>query len=359
MKTLIVSGFFYPANTPRAFRTTELAKELSRLGHSVTLYVPKCDHDYISMIKEYPTMDLRFFDKVDKEIPQNRMKYLLWRILDLYFAYSNIKYFKMLKKILKNETEYDLLISIAVPHGIHWGIGRIYKSREIAKTWVADCGDPYMLCKTDSRSKPFYFEWFEKLWCKKCDYITVPTDTSYTGYYPEFHSKIRIIPQGFNFDAIHFPEYKKNEVPTFAFAGGFIKGVRDPQRLMEFLTTIDKPFKFVVYGSTSNQFLDQFKDKLGNKLVIENPIPRSQLLPKLAQVDFLINIGNGTKVQTPSKIIDYTLTKRPILTIESNDIKENVLFEFLNGDYTHKDQVIEINRYDIHNVAQQFIDLAK
>ena len=35
MKILIVSGFFYPQNTPRAFRTTELAKEFARLGHDV------------------------------------------------------------------------------------------------------------------------------------------------------------------------------------------------------------------------------------------------------------------------------------------------------------------------------------
>lgn len=32
MNILIVSGSFYPQNTPRSFRTTELAKEFGRLG---------------------------------------------------------------------------------------------------------------------------------------------------------------------------------------------------------------------------------------------------------------------------------------------------------------------------------------
>ena len=41
MKILIVSGFFYPQNTPRAFRTTELAKEFGRTEGSIRkrLYV--------------------------------------------------------------------------------------------------------------------------------------------------------------------------------------------------------------------------------------------------------------------------------------------------------------------------------
>ena len=76
-------------------------------------------------------------------------------------------------------------------------------------------------------------------------------------------------------------------------------------------------------------------------------------------MDFLINIGNGTKVQTPSKLIDYTLAKRPILTIETNDIKENIISEFLEGNYDNQDAPIDISRYDIHNVAQQFLSLCR
>ena len=92
MKILIVSGFFYPVNTPRAYRTTELVTEMARLGHSVTVYVPKYNYDYSHMTKEYPTMDLKLFDKVNKDIPRNRIKFIFWRILDIYFAFSNIQY---------------------------------------------------------------------------------------------------------------------------------------------------------------------------------------------------------------------------------------------------------------------------
>lgn len=46
MNILIVSGFFYPTNTPRAFRTAELAKQFVRLGHKVTVCVTESNFDY-------------------------------------------------------------------------------------------------------------------------------------------------------------------------------------------------------------------------------------------------------------------------------------------------------------------------
>lgn len=37
MKILIVSRSYYPLNTPRSFRTTELAREFARSGHEVSV----------------------------------------------------------------------------------------------------------------------------------------------------------------------------------------------------------------------------------------------------------------------------------------------------------------------------------
>lgn len=362
MKILIVSGSFYPENSPRAFRTTELVKEISRLGHEVTLYIPRSEYDYEVLKKEYP-VTINYFNEVKEQrrftgiptIDRIIFHYVHWLIIPE--AHKNMKNVEI---AVQNESEYDLLITIAVPHFIHWAVGKRYsKSHIMAKTWVADCGDPFMLSGSVSQKPPFWYKPLEKRWCRLCDYITVPTDTSYQGYYPEFKNKIRVIPQGFNFEDIVLPDYRKNEIPTFAFAGSLIPGKRDPRQLLDWLSTLDIPFRFIAYGSNVRRFMEPYKQKLGDKLVIENPIPRQQLLPILSEMDFLINIGNGTKVQTPSKLIDYTLAKRPILTIESNDIKEDILMEFINGNYSHQDNPIDISQYDIHNVVQQFLKLTK
>ncbi|WP_368242248.1 hypothetical protein [Butyricimonas virosa] len=360
MKILIVSGSFFPINAPRAFRTTELVKEFVKQGHKVTLYIPYIEYDYSAFLKKYSNVKIFYTLNKEKNVVKSTgLSYKISRILNIFLEYPEVEYYFKLSSILKNEKDYDLLISIAVPHPIHWGIGRIYKKRKIARTWVADCGDPYMGVKTVNVPKMFYFKWFEKLWCKKCDYISVPTIESISGYYPEFRNKIRVIPQGFDFEAITLPEYKRNSIPTFAYAGSFIKGRREPQRLMEFLCSVTIPFKFLVFSTNGEAFMAPYKEKLGDKLECMKPISRVELLPIIAKMDFLINIGNGTNVQTPSKLIDYTLTKRPILTVQTDDMKSEIFNEFLIGNYEHRDADINISDYDIRNIVQQFIELCE
>jgi hypothetical protein len=332
------------------------------LGHDVTLYIPETNNDYSNFIKDYPITVKTYLRIVEKRrfVGNLIIDRVIFHYLNWLMAYPSLKNKKNVERAVGNENGYDLLITIAVPHYIHWAVGKLYAQRnKMASMWLADCGDPFMLADSGAKKPPFYFKNMEKRWCRLCNYIIVPTETSYLGYYPEFKDKIRVIPQGFNFENLVLPEYKKNSIPTFAFAGSLIPARRDPKKLLEFLVSYDKPFRFVAYGGNIRQFMEPYKNKLGDKIVINNPVPRDQLLPILSQMDFLINIGNGTKVQTPSKLIDYTLTKRPILTIESNDIKKDILMEFLDGNYEHKDDKVDISKCDIHNVAKQFLDLCE
>lgn len=361
MNVLIISGSFYPTNTPRSFRATELAKELMSLGNDVTVLIPQTTYDYNEFCNRYP-MSIKFYNRVPE-----RRKYVGISIIDrAIFHYSHWlinhpakQSMKKVEQALKGESGYDLLITIAFPHYIHWAVGNLYKKgHKIAKTWIADCGDPFMLSGTDANKPPFWFKPLEIRWCTSCDFISVPTETSYKGYYPEFKDKIRVIPQGFNFDDVKLPQYKKNDVPTFAFTGSIIPGKRDPRCLLEWLSIVETPFRFHVYGNGAS-FFTPYQDQLGSKLVIHESVSRDELLPILSQMDFLLNIGNGTNVQTPSKLIDYTLVKRPILTIESDNVKENVFSEFLAGDYSHMDSPIDISQFDIHNVVQQFLKLCE
>jgi len=53
MKILIITYYFFPEITPRAFRAFELAKEFSRLGHDVSIIIPSCNFDYKDLELEY------------------------------------------------------------------------------------------------------------------------------------------------------------------------------------------------------------------------------------------------------------------------------------------------------------------
>lgn len=361
MRILIVSGTFLPRISPRSFRTTELVKELIKSGHEITLYIPYIEYDYTTFLSQYPLKLVQYKDSIDSYInSKSKIKWIFGRILVYTVAYPDIKLLKNIPCKLRKENEtYQLLISIAAPHQIHWAIGNMYsRGKKLASTWIADCGDPYMLAKSINRPHPFYFKWIEKRWCEYCDYITVPIKEATDGYYPEFRSKIRVIPQGFSFDDIKLESYKPHQITTFAYSGSFIKNRRDIRPVINKL--IDLKLNFRMYIYTNNfSFFEDYKHLIGKQIILSGFIPRLELLKKLSTMDFLLNIENGTTVQTPSKLIDYSLTKRPILSINSNDIDENKIIEFFKRDYTHQTIIDNIEQYNIKNIAQQFIDLCR
>lgn len=361
MKILIISGDFYPNNSPRAFRTTELVKRFCKLGYEITVYIPDYGCDLSAFIKEYP-ITVRYYHETkgftllkDGSLPDRIAK----RLLAQFLEYPDSRLLSAIPRAVKNESGYDLLITVAMPHPIHWAVGKMYaKGKRLAKTWVADCGDPYMFCGTSQYKHPFYFAKQEKRWCHECDYIAVPVESALDAYYPEFRDKIRVIPQAFDFDEIKLKDYVPNTVPTFAFSGNLIPKVRDPKPLLDYLCTVDLDFKFIVY-TTKQHLVNPYKEQMGDKLEVHSYIPRLELLELLSGMDFLINIGNVSSNQLPSKLIDYGLTKRPILNINPLSFDANIMDEFLHGDYSRQYVVEDIEKYNIVNVADQFLGLCE
>ena len=207
-KILIVTRSFYPTNSPRSFRASELAKEFARQGHEVTVLTSKKEEhlDYELKhhlkIKDLGTPRWKLITLKGSKISV-LAKRAINRFLKLFFEFPDFEYVSLVKKALKEESGYDLLISIAVPYPIHWGVAKSRNEKHpIAKTWVADCGDPYMFAEFDTFKKMFYFKYLEKGFSRKADYITIPRVEMIGNFYEEFHNKIHPIPQGFRFEDV-------------------------------------------------------------------------------------------------------------------------------------------------------------
>lgn len=364
-KIVLISSLFFPRNSPRANRTTELAKEFARQGHHVTVYSALGDYDYTGFEKQY-NLKIRNFGKRrfftlnsdGKNMSYNFLNKVGIKLFHKIIEFPHIELAFKVADLLKKEKNIDLLITVAVPFPIHWGaaFAQKYFSKNNIKTWVADCGDPYM--GNPAHNHPFYFKYVEKWFCRKVDYITVPTDNSIGGYYREFHDKIRVVPQGFNFeDYENLPEYKENDVPTFIYAGALYEKIRDPRPFLDYLTTLNAEFKFIIY--TRNQkLISDYKDKLKHKLEINDYIPRAEVMCEFAKADFLINFENADTVQTPSKLIDYVLAKRPIFSVPSTGLNENIFREFLQLNFSHQKKIDNIDQYNIFVIAKNFIQLS-
>lgn len=76
----------------------------------------------------------------------------------------------------------------------------------------------------------------------------------------------------------------------------------------------------------------------------------------LNTMDFLVNFDNNTALNSPSKLIDYAITGRPVLNIEKTFNREH-LQEFLNGDYRNKMELPDPECYHIKNISNRFLSL--
>ncbi|HPM03321.1 MAG TPA: glycosyltransferase [Candidatus Cloacimonadota bacterium] len=367
-KIIIVTAGFFPQNSPRSFRATELAKEFARRGHEVVVYTPVNGFDYRNLedtygftVKDLGRVRFKNFTIASNGSSQ-LFKRAINRVLQLLIEYPDIQLMFKVRRALRGEKDFDLLISNAVPYPVHWGVALFWvRNNSIAKTWVADCGDPYMGLKWDSFRKLFYFKYIEKWFCRKADYISVPADDYVQYYYPEFKFKIKVIPQGFKFeDNIIYREEIKNRVPNFAFSGRFLPRLRDPIPFLNYLSTLERDFRFVVF-SPNTEFLIPFKEKLGERLVVKGFIQREKLIYELSKMDFLVNIEFHSSIRSnsPSKLADYAIAKRPVISLNMQNLNKESILEFLDGNYEKQMIIRNPDRYRIENVTRQFLELIK
>ena len=366
-KILIATNGFYPDISPRSFRATELAKELVRQGQKVAVLT----HPRIGTAEFCLANGIEFKDLGNITWPTPKLRgrgivRLFWRAVirfsSLLFEYPFIQIIPLMRKALKRESGYDILISVAVPYPIHWGIAAVRTNKHpIAKIWVADCGDPYMGQENDTFKPPFYFGWLEKRFCKKADFITVPTASSIAGYYKEFHSKIRVIPQGFRFEDI-----KRYEGPTrkdkiiFGYGGMFIPERRDPSEFLAFLNSLDDSFQFEFHiYTTTPQLVTPFLAESKGRIQLLPIIERSALLFEMSKMNFVVNFENVGTTQTPSKLIDYAILDKPILSIKYGNFLSATVLEFFCNNYENAFVIENPAQYKIETVAQSFSDLAR
>lgn len=364
MKILIITQHIFPIQTPRAHRSTELAKELAIKGHEVTLYAVLGKYDYSSFEEEYgiKIKGIPIYWQIHKyssdgDNYRNIIDKILGRMFGKILEYPNLEFFFRVIDVLSIEKDYDVLISIGDPHQIHWGCAkakRILRDK-FPKIWIADCGDPFM---NNGNSKHlWYFKFFEKFFCKNVDYITVPVEEAKNGYFQEYRSKIKIIPQGFKFDINKKSPEPNNNILTFAYAGTFYRDIRNPSFFFEFLSSLNMNFRFHIFTRHDDLVL-KYTKTLKDKLIIHNPINRSDLIERLEEMDFLINFENiNSDNQIPSKIIDYAISQRPILSVSQENFNIEIVNEFFLKDYKNKLGINNLDKYHISNVVELFEEL--
>ncbi len=382
-KVIIVSYFFYPENKPRAFRSFELAKGLAKSGYKVDLVIPSYSLDgveinYKDLTSKFPSITIKSLENARKKIETNKKTVsindnkklpigfvnFLKRLV--YFFFPSGKDFiygwKLFHFFRKNRMSADSIISISYPYSVHMGSIFARKFGFLKSNIIlTEFSDTLVGCPALPNS--FIHKWIQKFISNNTNIIITPTENSvpnFTLY--KSKDKVKVIPQGYDFNDTKIKKYIKNNVPTFGYAGSFHATARNPKIFLEYLSTLDFDFKFIVYSNIKDpdlvRIFNEYQEKLKNKLEIRGLIPRLDVIESMSTFDFLIFEENLSENQSPSKIVDYKLTERPIFSFSQNKIDKSKFIDFINANYSDSDfDSFNISDYSIESVVNKFISL--
>lgn len=118
--------------------------------------------------------------------------------------------------------------------------------------------------------------------------------------------------------------------------------VRDPSYLFKTIKLLDKNYAFHFIINNVNAEIIKMRDAiLGSQDNIYwfYKLPLNESLGIIHHADLLINIGNKTVNQTPSKIFDYISTGKPIVNFHSllDDTSKFYLTDYPNKLNVHED----------------------
>lgn len=356
MKVAFITYYFSPELTPRAFKWEDIINYLTK-NHDISFDVIVPQKPGIRRLFKDTTRITIHETKNGLFLNQMRMKvgnisankkgntFHLLKIFPklliekLYFPDISIEWVPFaIRKCaeLKKEKKFDLVISNALPFTCH--IIGYYFSKIEGLPLILEYGDPFGFNPFLGFNRCYkrLAKVIESRIINKARYIVVPTYESANGFI-NYHSmneeKLRVIPTG-------YPQISKiNEINNtgshnncfnIVYSGSFYAKGRNPKTFFESLVTLKQKYPFIFrrlkvhfygnYSSISNLILF-YQKKIGkDNFILNNPVDRKQMIHILSEADLLLNFGNESIYQMPSKLVDYQYVNKPILTIKPQGI---------------------------------------
>ena len=352
LKLAIIGGDYPPSSSPRAIRIFNLVSGFAPYFARINVYLPNAPINKLNAEKS----NVRFysFGRNIKFTFRGTFGRILQRIFNLLFDYPDINFFFWLKNY-RHVLDSDVILTIGVPHSIHWGINKLLRTCNKKIYWIAESSDPFFTKGMDIFPKPFYFRFLERSFLNKVDKVIVPFEGAIAAY-PRFSkSKFSVIPQGF--DSAYIGSFRNenvnNSIFTFGYAGTLYKFGRNPSEFLK--KAINSKFNFKFYLIVNNLDLIPSECLSDERFIIQNLMPREDVYRLLAGMDCILNFENHSKTQSPSKIIEYSFLGRPIFSVNLEIDGDVFIDELLSGNR----EPIQINssEYDNKQIIDKYISL--
>jgi hypothetical protein len=331
VRVLLIAPYYFPLENPRAYRWSQVVKTFIEEGIEVTV-VTAGDHiRTVTHVGEaivrcgYSTPDKR----LSKEIGPDRktagrgwgrrfMKSWMWPDESMFWIRPALKAAK--RELGKGAT--DVLISVSHPFSSHIIASKLRSQFHFK--WIVDIGDPFIHQNYPPRNNP-------KLWNSKnkitekavlssCDMISVTNQTladKYSNDYGISKKKISVMPPMHSPLPDQLSELMNHQEVNIGYYGTFYDGVRSPEIILEARNHIEspKPIHWHFYGGIKGHHKEEINKliRYGDKVYFHGVKSREEVIGNMTSMDYLLNVGNNTSLQVPSKLVDYLAAQRPVL----------------------------------------------
>lgn len=370
MKVLVVAYKYPPVLSPRAFRWGEIAEWLVKQGDRVFVV---CSHVYgepqadvrngvgLSRIgKGTGTNSAWPQDVVQSPEVGSKAKGPLGRAIRAAFRwpdYARDFFAPALLAAAKvtEDAKPDVLVTVSHPFTPHL-VGLELKKR-FGVRWLADMGDPFALAGAPSLNNEYLFarrnRAYERAVLAHADVATVTneeTKLAMVRQYGRVAERVVVVPPL----APKIPAATGSSPqtagagPILMVAGRFYRKLRNPRPMLEVFRRLRQipgmeNAALHVYGSTRD-CADLFNSpSLSEGVLLHGIVPREVVLAAYGQADGVINIGNATGLQLPSKVVELASTGKPIINFSASI--EDSSYRFL-ANYPRCLQVLTDRSFD-------------
>ncbi|MCL9683550.1 glycosyltransferase [Legionella maioricensis] len=366
MRVLVITHSYSPVNDPRAFRWGAICEYWAQSGIIVDVVCSAANatlpqFEQLNRVNVYRVSDpsQRFRSNEGGSNDEKKSNPLSWRIKTKQLIHSLVKKtivmvrwpdhawlwipkaYKRTAHLLETH-HYDGIFSVAVPFSSHivaMLLGRKRKGIE----WVCDYGDPFSFLKELPMNNTRLYKRINKFIenklinaSQKISVTTPETLNEYVSYLGVPKKWLHVIPPVVGNNYIDESIYTNSnslgkESINLIFAGTLYTKIRNPKYLLELVSKlraklVPRQLKLHFYGRIGDcqSEFDPYIDAINDWIFLHGIVNKDDMLNVYKNADILVNIGNTTAYQVPSKVIEYMSTGLPILNIASVDRDSSV-----------------------------------
>ena len=379
MHILIISYAYFPVLSPRAFRWTAIAEELAQRGYKVEVVcasntnqpleelrngvrIHRVGVETRETIKRYLGMEETRVSSLSKNNRQRESQNNKWIAELTKLAYSTtiklllwpdfaaLWYFaaKSIAHKLVRRNAPNILITSSLPYTCHL-VGLSIK-KTLNLHWVVDIGDPFSFTKIPPINNLILYKKINSLSEAKvlsmADAVSVTTQQTkdrYLNCFPKIREQaIHVIPPLYSLTP------KGADLPKFfgergrirlVFAGTLYRDIRNPTPLLNLFerllaTSLGGRLELHFFGVMNDcaPCFVPYSSLEGAGLFLHGLKPRHVVQAAMQESTVLVNLGNATDYQLPSKVVEYLALGKPVLNIiqDAGD-SSNIYFDGASG----------------------------